>query len=485
MESNPDFLIVGSGAGGSAAAYRLAKAGRRVLLLEKGGELPTDGSTTDPAIVLGEGRFKNKERWLDGAGKAFVPEEFFNLGGKTQWYGAALLRYARDEFGPDDERGLLPWPLSYDDLRPYYAEAESLLRVRHFDIEPGLERILSGLPRGAGWHVESLPLGLASEIADRPEAAVRFDGFALPDGLKADAPSRLLSKVRALPNLQIELGAPVAELLGEDGMGQRVVGVRCADGRVFRAETVLLAAGALHSPRLLQRYMEATGLSRQLPAYDSVGRNYKRHVLTAVLGFSPRAQKDLIRKTALITNPRFPHSSIQPLGGWIDREIVLSVLPWFLPASLKQFLAQRVYGFFLQTEDGSDLRNRVIAETGGLSPRLDYALARLPHAEDEHRRLVRAFQASLLGAGLVAPSKRIPLEGSAHSVGTLVAGTDPRRSVVCEDGRVHGMENLYVVDGSVLPRSGRMNPALSIYAWSLRVAERLEMAMELNEGVAA
>ena len=91
-----------------------------------------------------------------------------------------------------------------------------------------------------------------------------------------------------------------------------------------------------------------------------------------------------------------------------------------------------------------------------------------------------------LKAGLLPVSQRIPLQGSAHSVGTLVAGDDPRRSVVGADGRVHGMENLYVVDGSVLPRSGRMNPALSIYAWSLRVAEQLALAMASdNEGVAA
>jgi choline dehydrogenase-like flavoprotein len=79
----------------------------------------------------------------------------------------------------------------------------------------------------------------------------------------------------------------------------------------------------------------------------------------------------------------------------------------------------------------------------------------------------------LLGAGFLPARKTIPLEGTAHACGTLIAGSDPQTSVVDGEGRVHGFENLYVVDGSVLPRSSRMNPGLTIYAWSLRVAERL------------
>ena len=68
------------------------------------------------------------------------------------------------------------------------------------------------------------------------------------------------------------------------------------------------------------------------------------------------------------------------------------------------------------------------------------------------------------------PARRVPvLVGE-----SLVTGRDPSHSVVDAEGRVHGMENLYVVDGSALPRSSRVNPALTIYAWALRVASLLE-----------
>ncbi len=86
---------------------------------------------------------------------------------------------------------------------------------------------------------------------------------------------------------------------------------------------------------------------------------------------------------------------------------------------------------------------------------------------------MRRFTATLARCGLLAFSQRIGLAGTAHACGTLIAGRDPADSVVDAEGRVHGIDGLYVVDGSVLPRSSRVNPSLTIYAWSLRVAERI------------
>ena len=94
-----DAIVIGSGAGGAAAAYRLAMGGLNVALLEKGNHLPTDGSTLDIRRVVHEGAFLSREPWTDGRGRGLAPEEHFNVGGKTKWYGAALLRFGRPGSG--------------------------------------------------------------------------------------------------------------------------------------------------------------------------------------------------------------------------------------------------------------------------------------------------------------------------------------------------------------------------------------------------
>jgi len=148
------------------------------------------------------------------------------------------------------------------------------------------------------------------------------------------------------------------------------------------------------------------------------------------------------------------------------------LVPSFVPASLRRAVGRRSYGFFLVTEDGSDARNRVVEDPpGGSWPVLDYDAARLPPAAREHRAFTRAFQGILARTGVVALTQRIGLSGTAHACGSLICGVDGGQSVVGTNGRVHGMSGIYVVDGSVLPRSSRVNPSLTIYAWGLRVGD--------------
>ena len=467
-----DAVIVGSGAGGSAAAFRLARAGLDVLLLEKGPELPRDATTLDVQAVVHEGRFKSREGWQDGRGRHLVPEEYFNLGGKTRWYGAALLRYSPEEFAADPSHQCRGWPLDYEDMRPYYEQAERQLGVRRFECEPDLARIVGRLagPRSE-WSAEPLPMGLDPAIVEDEVEARHFDGFASPSGLKGDGLSAFLDPARREPGLAIRTGESVTALVADAAQPTRIVGVRTETGRTYRAARVLLAAGALHTPRLVQAYIEQHELSRSLPCAANVGRNLKLHLLTAVVAIGTRRQTDRLRKTTLITHLRLPHSSVQPLG--FDGELIAGLIPGLLPRPLARRLGDRAYGFFLQTEDGSHPDNRVARADAGDPPVLDYDDARLPAARLEHGRLVHRFQAALARSGMLAFSRRIGLAGTAHACGTMIAGRDPRDSVVDPDGRVHGTDGLYVVDGSVLPRSSRVNPSLSIFGWSLRVAQQI------------
>jgi choline dehydrogenase-like flavoprotein len=473
MEDHFDAIVVGSGAGGSAAAYGLVKAGRRVLLLEKGGFLPRDGSTLDVRTVFKEGRFKNHEPWVDGDRKEFVPGEYYNIGGKTKWYGAALLRFSPHEFEAEAAHQALAWPISYEEMEPYYERAERLLTVNRFNNEPELQALLDRITSAdPAWQVSALPLGLDKAILTAEEEAKHFDGFASVCGFKADAEKCFIEPIKDEPGLSVATGKQVIGLLHAAGDPAVITGVKCQDATSYHGNNVILAAGAMTSPRILQDHLAETGLDRSLASAAMVGANFKFHINSALLGFSAFTNQDVLRKTAILFNEEFPHTTIQCLG-WIDGEILETQLPAAVPKFVANAAGSRAFGFFVTTEDGSHADNRIISRGPRDKPVMDYRLDRLQPAQTEHRRAIRAFEARLLGAGLFGTDRYLGMAGTAHALGSLVAGDDPRTSVVDGHGRVHGMANLHVADGSFLPRSSRVNPALSIYAWGLRLADIL------------
>lgn len=471
-----DVIIIGSGAGGSAAAFALAQVGVRILLLERGPVLPKDGSTLNVQKVIVQAAFKHPEHWLDNKGKVIHPSEYANLGGKTKWYGAALIRFAPHEFEADEAHGCPAWPIRYGDMEPFYQAAEDILQLKKFPTEPDLAQIVMGLrahdPR---WQKEQLPVGLDEAILSRPEEAHHFDGFASPTGMKADAEVRLIDRIKALPNVTIKTGANVVDLIA-DAPGTIVAGVRLADGTEYRAGKIILAGGALHSPRLLDRFIRAQDLTNKLACAPMIGRNYKCHLNTGLLVASTHKIGDPLRKTTLLFHEEFPHSSVQNTG-WIDGEVFATEVPSFVPRFITDMLGKRTYGFWLTTEDGSHKDNRIVPALNGSNyARIDYERDRITPAETEHRHLIRTVQKQLLRLGYLGLVKRMPVANTAHACGTLAAGVDPSQSVVDGDGRVHGLSNLYVADGSALTRSSRVNPALTIFAWGLRLGTRLAKA---------
>jgi choline dehydrogenase-like flavoprotein len=468
-----DVIVVGSGAGGAAAAYKLVKAGKRVLMIEKGGRLPSDRTTLSTKIVFKEGRFANKTEWQDGHGKAFVPNgEHYNLGGKTKWYGAALLRFSADEFDADPEFQCLAWPFGLAELEPFYSEAERMLHVNRFPNEPELQSLIDEmLASDPSWRVEPLPLGLKPEIVNDPQEAKHFDGYASVAGYKGEAEQNFIMPIENEPNFALLLDKEVSGFLHKHENPEIVEGVICADGSYFWASEVILACGAMTSPRILQDYFAVTGLDHKLACAQLVGRNFRMHINSALVAFSRFRDEDVLRKTAIFYNDKYPHSTVQCLG-WLDGEILATQLPAATPEFFADMIGRRALGFFVTTEDGSSPENRVLSNRGG-RPILNYELARIKPSQDEHEACIHDFDRRLLHAGFAGRSRWTGLAGTAHAVGSLVTGSDPSVSVVDAQGRVHGMSGLYVADGSVLPRISRVNPALTIYAWGLRLGEHV------------
>jgi choline dehydrogenase-like flavoprotein len=126
-----DVIIIGTGAGGGTLAHRLAPTGKRILLLERGGYLPREPENWDSKEVFLKERYLSGEEWIDKDGSAFHPHQQYFVGGNTKFYGAILFRLRERDFHEVRHyAGISPaWPLTYQDLEPYYAEAERLYLV--------------------------------------------------------------------------------------------------------------------------------------------------------------------------------------------------------------------------------------------------------------------------------------------------------------------------------------------------------------------
>jgi choline dehydrogenase-like flavoprotein len=462
--SDADFIVVGSGAGGAAAAWVLAQAGLRVLILERGSHLP------DSLAPLRAPAFRGTDAWRSPRGRTLVPDEYYNPGGKTRWYGAALMRFPAHDFVSQPEQRLLPWPFDREELLESYASAERRLGVRSFPPEPELLVLGAALAR-RGWRSEALPLALAEQARGHPLIAPRFDGYALARGWKGDAWSAFIEPAIARPNCTLRTDAPVVALLPSRGDPTRVAGVRLRDGSELRAGHVLLAAGALHSPRLLRGYLAHQELLSRLQGSRWIGRYLKRHIVSLVLCFGARTNHDGLRKTLAFSHAAYPHSGVQALGDRLVRERLRVRLAALAAGPLGRVIGERMYAFMVQTEDGSHPANRVL-EGPDRVPTLDYDPRRLPQYR-EHVSCTRALALGLRAAGRVCVTRAVSAASTAHACGTLLAGSDPAASVIGGDACVHGLRNVWVMDGSALPRSGSVNPALTIFAWALRATEGL------------
>src|SRR2546425_269574 len=126
-----DVIVIGGGAGGWTLAHRLAPSGKRILLLERGDYVPREKDNWSTKAVNLEGKYNTKEVWRDAEGRELHPHTNYWVGGNTKFYGAALFRLREQDFGEIRHHGGVSpaWPITYDELEPYYTKAEQLYHV--------------------------------------------------------------------------------------------------------------------------------------------------------------------------------------------------------------------------------------------------------------------------------------------------------------------------------------------------------------------
>jgi len=525
MESY-DVIIVGTGAGGGTLARHLAPSGKRILLLERGDWLPREPSNWLAQDVFVDNRYISEDTWYDERGKAFQPQVHYFVGGATKLYGAALYRLRAEDFGElQHYDGISPaWPISYDELEPYYTKAEHLYEVHGVhgedptepyasapypypavSHEPRIQQLSDDL-EAAGYRPFHAPCGIRLNEMNMPySACVRCqncDGFPCAVHGKSDAEVLGVRPALEHPNVTLLTKAHVVKL-ETDGGGDSVNAVVVErDGEIerFFGDVVVLACGAANTAKLLLLSASDAHPNGLANGSDQVGRNYMFHNSQAVLALSKDENPTIFQKTLGLNDFYFAGNGHDyPLGNL--QMVGKSQAPMFRgekPGETKlapqwslEKVAKHAIDFWLSTEDLPKPENRVSVDSNG-NVRLAYA----PTNEVPKQELFKHLH-SLLGKLRMEPGhlfhrfaylkNDIPVAGCAHQAGTCRMGSDSSSSVVDPNCRAHELDNLYIVDTSVFPSIGAVNPALTAMANALRVGDHLleRLGAQTSAAVAA
>lgn len=529
-----DAVIVGTGMGGATLGYALARAGKRVLFLEKGlardkhpdallGDYAESHFERDAApqpahrdILARAGRYQQR---LEDDSKArrntFIPFVGQGSGGSTSLYGMALERFFPADFTPRrafTELGdsTLPeaWPISYTDLVPYYQEAETLFRVRgsadplrgaeargHLMTPPPLTPAsdeLFNFFQGKQLHPYRLPM--ACEFVPGCSGC---QGYLCAKNCKNDANRICLQPAIHQHRARLLDACEVLRIEADGARARSVVYRRDGVQHSVSGTTIIVAAGALETPRILLDSANADWPDGLANASGQVGKNLMRHHIDLYLiepklkgefdnrqkefAFNDFYQADGQKLGSVQSFGRLPPA--QMLAASLTDDLRQGPMPWIAPLFslvkpmvtpvLRQMVERRLI-LATTIEDLPYADNQVspgVDGDGAPCLRMQYRLR--PHDEARIAAMRALMKASLRPYAFSLIKQAENNQRIAHACGTCRFGDDPRASVLDKNNRAHGLANLYVVDSSFFPSSGGTNPSLTIAANALRVAAHL------------
>ncbi len=501
-EEMVDVVVVGTGAGGAPLLARLAQAGLKVIALEAGNYWnPATDFATDE-------REQNKLFWSDERLSAGADPLAFGrnnsgigVGGSTLHYTAYVPRPQPDDFQLFTDFGVgEDWPIGYSDLEPYFDEVERFLGVSGPSPYPWG-------PARTPYPLAPLPLNAAAQLMERgcaalglrtspaANAALSAPYFQPEVGWRNPCTNRGFCQagcttggkasmdVTFIP-LAIAHGAEVRSgtfvaRIETDGAGRVTGVVYNREGREERqrCKALVLAAGAIETPRLLL----LNGLANQS---GEVGRNFMAHPGLQIWGqFSEATRPFKGIPGGLISEDTHRPKDANFAGGYLLQSIGVMPVTYASqvargPGFWGEKLQSHMQGYnhtaginilgdclpythnYLELSDELDVR-------GLPKPRIHFTNGEnerrmRDHAEVLMRRIWEAAGAQEIWA----------FERSAHTIGTCRMGSDPRRAVVDAEGRAFDVPNLYIIDNSVFPSALSVNPALTLMALSLRIADR-------------
>jgi choline dehydrogenase-like flavoprotein len=436
-------------------------------------------------------------RQTNGDRKRFYAPVGCALGGTSIHYAAALERMSASDFdGLHTPRGLTSlWPISFGEFVPHYESAEKLYGIsgESSDIVEGRmsewDRALMEQMRQNGLRPE--PLRVAMRYDDQCKECI---GRVCPRDCKSDARVACLEDALRQPQCHILDHCDVQTLEADKKSVRVVKALHLGRELELRARIVVLSAGALHTPQILLRSRNEFWPQGLANSSDQVGRNLMFHTSDVFALWAPRRlSREARQRKSISVRDFYVHKGqrlgyIQSMGldagrgeiaayikdqlrrRGVRNELLLSLL-----AKAPSHIGAAMFGsaviFAAMTEDDPNPDNRIILdpnEPDGAS--FSYAIT-----DDLRRRadeLRLAFSRSVRPWRMLRISTKLDMNYG-HPCGTCRFGDGPAFSVLDRDCRTHDLENLFVVDASFMPRSGAINPSLTIAANALRVAPQI------------
>ena len=535
-----DVCVIGTGAGGGVMIDQLTAAGFDVVALERGGRVgPIDFDDDELRNVIRDQVFSphQLETYRFDAESKSQTGRFSHIahcvGGTITHWAAWAWRFQPDDFevlskeGPLAGANLADWPISYDDLEPFYTKAEQEFGVAGdhtsnpfgapqktrlpnpaHPVRVSAQKFSAGAKK-LGYHPFPVPKAINSQpFGGRPRCMYggACRSYGCPIHAKATTLSISLPRAERTKKLDLRPNAMVYDL-PVDKTG-RVTGARYLDENgaehEVRAKHTIVSAGSIGTPQLL--LMSKSGLFPQGLANGSgqVGRNLTFHHHPSVMGVfdedlrtytgfeSHGALDDLhasdpkrgfIRGGVVAELNTFTHQPIAYAAVLANDHSFGSTWGAGLKDRIRAFprtLSLALIGEEMPMEqNGVDLDPEVKDRFGLPVPRVTKKhhandLAMFAWYEDKLLELAEAAGAKHIQPGRNAEvhiTETQAQKGNAHNHGTARMGSDPSKSVVDKWCRSHDVQNLWIVDGSFMPTSAGYNPTLTILANAYRVAD--------------
>jgi len=530
-------IIVGAGAGGGVVAKELAEHGLSVLLFERGGWPDYDKHINDELIsqrtqvlgsAFGPDHRKNPRVSIqaDGSRRVVTPitggygHNAACVGSGTVSYGAMAWRFMPEDFKMKSTYGMVEgstlddWPISYEDLEPFYEKAEWEIGVSGDDSQnpfapprrkpqpmPPFEYskeggILAEASSRLGFHPFSIPMLRNSVPYNGRPGCIRNRtcvGYACPVDAKNGTQNTVIPTAMATGNCEVRTHCQVAEVMS-DASG-RITGIKYYDekdrGQIQTADLVILAASATETARLLlnsKSELHPQGLGNR---YDWVGRNLQGHAYTGAAGLFDFEITDFAGPGASFAICDFNHHNEGMTGGGMLAN-EFNPMPYL-------FTRNRPPGAMRWGREHKDFQMRNIKRTSVVQgpiqeipsfesritvdpsvtdywgiPVVAMSGSRHPMDYENCKFLSSKAEMVLKEAGASQTWLRVGgrgLSGGQHQAGTARMGEDPQTSVCNRYGQVHGIDNLFVADGSLCVTNGGFNPVLTIMALGYWVSD--------------